>query len=81
LDKNCSVNGVGGVHALYIVEQCQGSIQLFAASRDAKHLWTTPAFHVPTGGNPVVVDKDDTVVVSTDGRSDTFDAATGKPRR
>ncbi|MFC0544429.1 outer membrane protein assembly factor BamB family protein [Kutzneria chonburiensis] len=81
LDGGCGFSAAGGVRTQYIVEQCQGRLQLFAAGQDGRHLWTTPAFEAPTGGIPVVEDKGDTVVVSTGGGTDTFDAATGKPRR
>jgi hypothetical protein len=36
---------------------------------------------VPTGSNAAVMDKGDTVVVTADGGTDTFDTATGNPRR
>jgi hypothetical protein len=80
LDPTCGLDAAGGVHAVYIVEQCRGRYQLLATSRDAKHLWTSPAFQVPAGGLSTVVDNGDTVVVNIGGDSDTFDAATGKPR-
>ena len=79
LDKNCGIDGTGGVHTLYIVEQCQGWVQLLAADRNAQHLWTAPAYHVPIGKDAVVVDKGDTVVVTADGQSETFEAVSGNP--
>jgi hypothetical protein len=81
LDKNCGIATLGGVHALYILEHCQGWFQLLATGRDAKRLWTAPAYHVAVGENATVTDKGDTVVVTAGASTETFDAATGKPRR
>jgi hypothetical protein len=81
LDKDCGISGVGGVRPLYVVEQCLGRLQVFAAGPDGQHRWTTPATRLRIGEKVMVADKGDTVVVTTGANTETFDAATGNPRR
>lgn len=88
LDNDCGVLTAGGVRTLYVVEDCQGRVQVFATGSDARRRWTTPALQLPVGtpakpvhyDDIVVVDNGDTVVVEGTG-SETFNAVNGNPVR